>query len=204
MLRRFFILVALMLFGPLFIELYLYHPAVALAHDPVAIFPRVAVAAALALGFLVLALDTGVTAALFAVSCGVTIAAGVIGTAIHLAIHAPTLAALTTDPAIWLGGPPVLVPLSLAAAGGLGLMPLATRSTQPALSPPAFSRLLDAAATLCGAGAVAAGAVVHGGLIALIAVVAGLGFGAFAYVGELVVFLYPIVRQATAARHGTV
>ncbi|MDE2228604.1 MAG: hypothetical protein KGL11_06140 [Alphaproteobacteria bacterium] len=200
MLRRFFILVALMLFGPLFIELYLYHPAVALAHDPVAIFPRVAVAAALTLGFLVLAFDTGVTAALFALACGIAVVAGVIGTAIHLAIHAPTLAALATDPAVWLGGPPVLVPLSLAAAGSLGLMPLATPGTQPAPSPPAFSRMLDAGAALCGAGAAATAALVHGGLIALIAVVAGLGLGAFAYVAELVVYFYPLLRPAMAAR----
>ena len=98
MLRRFFVLVALMLFGPLFVEVFLYHPEVALAHDPMAIFPRVVLAAAVAAGFLLLAADVRITAALFASMCGVTILAGVIGTAIHLAIHAPSLVALAGDP----------------------------------------------------------------------------------------------------------
>jgi len=201
MLRRFLIFLALTLFGPLFIELYLYHPEVALAHDAVAIFPRVAVAAAVAAGFLFLAADTRVTAVIFAIACGIAIVAGVAGTAIHLALHAPTLAALATDPAVWLGGSPVLVPLSLAAAGCLGLIPLASpHGAGHALPLPAASRLLEGGAALCGAAAAIAAVQVQGGLVALLAIIAGLGLGALGYGVELIVFLYPILRQAMAAR----
>ncbi len=201
MLRRFLIFLALTLFGPLFIELYLYHPEVALARDAVAIFPRVAVAAAMAAGFLFLAAATRVTAALFAIACGIAVAAGVAGTAVHLALHAPTLAALATDPAVWLGGSPVLVPLSIAAAGCLGLIPLAS-PPGPGLAPPlpAASRWLEGCAALCGAAAAIAAAQVQGGFFALLAVIAGFGLGAFGYGVELVVFFYPILRQAMARR----
>ena len=121
MLGRFLILIAMMLFGPLFIEVYLYHPLIALEHDPVAIVPLVASPLALFSGFLLLAADTKLTAAVFAIVCAIAIVVGVTGTAIHIAMHAPTLLSLVTDSNVWLGEPPTLVPLSFAAAGCLGL-----------------------------------------------------------------------------------
>ena len=39
MLGRLLILIAMMLFGPLFIEVYLYHPMIVMEHDPVALVP---------------------------------------------------------------------------------------------------------------------------------------------------------------------
>ncbi len=62
MLGRFLILIAMMLFGPLFIEVYLYHPLPALESDQVAIVPLVASPLALFAGFLLLAADNKLTA----------------------------------------------------------------------------------------------------------------------------------------------
>ena len=98
MLARFLILVAMMLFGPLFIEVYLYHPLIALEHDPVAIVPLVASPLALFSGFLLLAADTKLTATVFAIVCTIAIVVGVTGTAIHTAMHAPTQLSLRPTP----------------------------------------------------------------------------------------------------------
>ena len=89
MLGRFLILIAMMLFGPLFIEVYLYHPMIALEGDNAAIVPLVASPLALFAGFLLLAADNKLTALLFGLVCVIEIGVGVVGTAIHIAIHAP-------------------------------------------------------------------------------------------------------------------
>jgi len=195
MLGRFFILVAMMLFGPLFIDVYLYHPMVVREHDPFAIVPLVASTLAVFAGFLLLAMDSKATAAIFSIVCALEIAVGVAGTAIHLAMHAPTLLSLATDPNVWLGQPPVLVPLSFAAGGCLGLIPMAWPE-QRNLSPPpvAIARILFGMAAACGLVAMFAGSKVEGGDVALIAVIAGLGFGVFGYVAEIIAIVYPIIR----------
>ena len=138
MLGRVLILVVMVLFGPLYAEIYLYHPLIALEHDPVAIVPRVASAVALATGFLLLAADNKATVVLFAGACAINIAVGVVGTAIHLAMHASLIELFTTAGA-WLGNPPPLVPLTFAAGGCLGLIPLVLAQTRR-LEPVAFAR----------------------------------------------------------------
>ena len=200
MVGRLFILVAIMVLGPLYIEVYLYHPTIVMEHDSIAIIPGVASALALGTGFLLLALDSRITAAIFALACAIAIAVGVVGTGIHLAMHAATLSQLATMPNAWLGGPPVLVPLSFAAGGCLGLIPIALRRGQTAPSPPAISRILEAIAALCGLVATIAAAQVGQGAVALIAVLTGLGFGSFGFVAEIVVLVYPIIRDSAASR----
>ena len=63
-----------------------------------------------------------------------------VGTAIHLAIHAPSLMGLVTAPHVWLGEPPPLVPLSFAAAGCLGLIPLVVKGQRRLEEPPVVHR----------------------------------------------------------------
>lgn len=196
MLGRLLILIAMMLLGPLFIEVYLYHPMVALEHDKAAVIPLVASPLALFGGFLLLAADSRVTAVIFAITCIVAIATGVIGTAIHVALHTDTLSSLVTDPNVWLGQPPILVPLSFAAAGCLGLIPLLVPGQRKLVQPPvAIGRILEALAALCALVAVISSAMVEGGTVALFAVIAALGFGSFGFVAELVVLLYPLIRR---------
>ena len=98
MLGRFLILIAMMLLGPLFIEVYLYHPMVALEHDTVAIVPLIAsplgaVRRLPAAGRGQQAHDRDLR-----VACAVAIVVGVTGTAIHIAMHAPTLSSLVDRP----------------------------------------------------------------------------------------------------------
>ncbi len=197
MLARFLILVAMMLFGPLFIEVYLYHPPIALEHDPVALVPLVASPLALMSGFLLLAIDTRFAAVVFIVVCALAIAVGVTGTAIHAAMHAPTLLSLATDPNVWLGEPPILVPLSFAAGGCLGLVALAL-PTRLAVLPPAIARILYGVAAACGLVGAIAGAQAEGGTVALFAVIAALGFGSFAFAAEIAVVAYGMWRSQTA------
>jgi len=127
MLGRLLILIAMMLFGPLFIEVYLYHPMIAIEHDKAALVPFVASPLALFAGFLLLAADNRATTALFALVCMIEIMVGVVGTAIHVTLHYPDFATSALRPiaTVWLGDPPILVPLSFAAAGCLGLIPIA-------------------------------------------------------------------------------
>lgn len=199
MLGRLLILIAMMLLGPLFIEVYLYHPMVVLEHDKAAMIPLVASPLALFGGFLLLAADNRVTAIIFGITCVVAIATGVIGTAIHVAMHTDTLSSLATDPNVWLGQPPILVPLSFAAAGCLGLIPLLVPGQRKLAQPPgAIGRILEALAALCALVATFAGGMVDGGTVALIAVIAALGFGSFGFVAELAVLLYPLVRSRIA------
>jgi len=195
MLGRFLILIAMMLFGPLLIEVYLYHPVPALESEPVVIVPQIAAPLALFAGFLLLAADNKLTAMLFGVVCVIEIGVGVIGTAIHLAIHAPSLMGLFTAPHVWLGEPPALVPLSFAAAGCLGLIPLVVKGQRRLEIPPvAIARILYALAALCGLVGVVFGAQTYGGTIALFAVIAALGFGSFGFIAEIVVLLYPLAE----------
>jgi hypothetical protein len=196
MLGRFLILIAMMLFGPLFIEVYLYHPLPALESDQVAMVPLVASPLALFAGFLLLAADNRLTALLFGLVCIIEIGVGVVGTAIHLAIHAPSLASLVTDPNVWLGEPPPLVPLSFAAGGCLGLIPLVVAGQRKLEAPPvAIARILYALAALCGLVGVVFGVQTYGGTVALFAAIAALGFGSFGFIAEIVVMFYPLVRS---------
>lgn len=199
MLGRFLILIAMMLTGPLFIEVYLYHPMVALEHDRAAIVPLVASPLVLFGGFLLLAADNRLTAIVFGITCVASIATGAIGTAIHVAMHTDTLVSLATDPNVWLGQPPILVPLSFAAAGCLGLIPLLVPGQRQVAQPPvAIGRILEALAALCALVAVAFAATVEGGTIALFAVIAAMGLGSFGFLAEVVVLLYPLVRGRMA------
>jgi hypothetical protein len=201
MLGRLLILIAMMLTGPLFIEVYLYHPTVVLEHDKAAMVPLVVSPLVLFGGFLLLAADNRLTAAVFGFTCVVSIATGVIGTAIHVAMHTDTLLSLATDPNVWLGQPPILVPLSFAAAGCLGLIPLLVPGQRQLAQPPvAIGRILAAMAAVCALVAMIAGAMVEGGTAALFAVIAALGFGSFGFMAEIAVLAYPFVRDRMARR----
>ena len=201
MLGRFLILIVMMLFGPLLIEVYLYHPLPALEMDRVALAPQVAAPLALFAGFLLLAADSRWTALLFGLVCAGEIAVGVAGAAIHIAIHAPSFASLVTEPNVWLGEPPPLVPLSFAAAGCLGLIPLLMPGQRKLAAPPAaIARILYALAALCGLAGAVAGTQVQGGTIALFGVIAALGFGSFGFMAEIVVLLYSLARPYLPAR----
>lgn len=201
MLGRLLILIAMMLLGPLFIEVHLYHPMVAIEHDKAAMIPMVASPLALFGGFLLLAADNRVTAIFFGIACAVSVATGVIGTAIHVALHTDSLLSLVTDPNVWLGQPPILVPLSFAAAGLLGFIPLLVPGQRKLAEPPVtIARILQALAALCALVAVIFGAMVDGGTAALIGVIAALGFGSLGYVAELAVLLYPLIYPRIRAR----
>ncbi len=191
MLARLLIFVTVMVFGPLFIEVYLYHPLIALEHDPVAIVPRTEAALAVAAGFLVLAVDNKTTAIVFGIAAALAVAVGVAGTAIHLALHATSLVQLATDPRVWLGGPPVLVPLTFAASGCLGLIALVTpRQHRPGFSPVPIGRILEGLAAVCGLAAASAGSFVQGGAIAFVAVMAALALGALGFAAEIAVGIF--------------
>ncbi len=195
MLGRFLVFMTTILFGPLFIEVYLYHPLIVLEHDPVAIIPLIISPLAVFSGYLLLAADSKVTAAIFALVCAVAVAVGVAGTAIHIAMHAPTIASMISDPNVWLGEPPPLVPLSFAAGGCMGLIPVALPGHRMLAEPPvAIARILYAMAAVCGLAGVVGAAQVEGGTIALIAVIAALGFGTFGFTAEIAVLAYPVVR----------
>jgi len=99
-------------------------------------------------GFLLLAADNRITAWLFGIVCALEIMVGVTGAAIHIALHRPdTLGSLLTNPSAWFGEPPPVVPLSFAASGALGLLPLAMPELRRMDSvPPAGARILAALA----------------------------------------------------------
>lgn len=198
MIWRLLILIAMMLLGPLFIEVYLYHPTVVIEHDKAAMIPMVTSPLALFGGFLALTVDYNrVTAFIFGITCTLAIATGIIGTAIHVALHTGSLSSLLSDPNVWLGQPPILVPLSFAAAGLLGLIPLLVLGWRKLTAPPVIAgRILEGIAAACALVAAVAGAMVDGGSVALIAVIAALGFGSLGYIVEFVVLLYPLVRAS--------
>jgi len=199
MLGRFLILVAMMLFGPLYIEVYLYHPLVALEHETAAIVPLVASTLAIFAGFLLLAADRRLTAVLFGVVCVGAIVVGVTGTAIHMALHAPSLMSLVTEPNVWLGNPPPLVPLSFAAAGCLGLIPVALPGQRQLAVPPlVIARILYAMASVSGLIGVVSGAQAEGGTVALFAVITALGFGSFGYMAEIGAVAFAVWRGRTS------
>jgi len=201
MLGRLLILIAMMLLGPLFIEVYLYHPMVAIEHDKAAMIPMVASPLALFGGFLLLAADSRITAIIFGIACAVSVATGVVGTAIHVALHTDSLSSLVSDPHVWLGQPPILVPLSFAAAGLLGFIPLLVPGQRKLDAPPvAIARILEALAALCALVAVIFGAMVDGGTVALIGVIAALGFGSIGFIAELAVLLFPLIYPLIRAR----
>ncbi len=200
MLGRLLILIAMMLFGPLFIEVYLYHPMIAIEHDKAALVPFVASPLALFAGFLLLAADNRATTTLFALVCALEIMVGVVGTAIHVALHYPaSLTSLATDATVWLGDPPILVPLSFAAAGCLGLIPIALPGQRQLDElPVAIARILEALAAACGLVAAIAAVFAEGGTIALFAIISALGLGSFGFAAEIAVLAYTTWRGRTA------
>jgi hypothetical protein len=202
MLGRLLILIAMMLFGPLYIEVFLYHPMIVLEHDQMAIVPLVASPLALFGGFLLLAADCRATAIVFGLICAGEIGVGVVGTAIHIALHQPpSLLSLATEPKVWLDVPPPLVPLSFAAAGCLGLVPLALPGQRRLNAPPvAIARILEAMAAACGLAGAVVGAQAGGGTVGLFAVIAALGFGSFGFVAELVALAYALLIDNSRGR----
>jgi len=183
MVARFFVFVATLLLGSLFIEVSIYHPSVAMARDAVAIAPGVAAAFAICGGFLLLAFGNRLAAVVFGVACVTAIIVGLLGTAIHLGIHASSIAALVTDPKTWMGNPPTLAPLSFTVGGCLGLVPLAWR-LQIAPPYPTASRFLEVAASLAGLVATIAATQISAGNLALVAVICGIGLGSIGYAFE--------------------
>jgi hypothetical protein len=154
-------------------------------------------------GFLLLAADRKPTAMLFGAICAIEIGVGVVGTAIHMALHAPTLLSLAADPNVWLGQPPPLVPLSFAAAGCLGLITVLVPGQRRLPEPPVtIARIFYAMAALCGlAGAVAgflSGTFAQAGVTVLFAVIAAMGFGSFGYMAEVAVIGYALWRGQPA------
>ena len=207
MLGRFLIVVTMMLFGPLLIEVQLYHPFIALEHDPILLLPRAACALAVGTGFLYLAAESRLTAPLFALACALAVTVGILGTAFHIAMHARSIVELLSETGIWLGGPPILVPLTFAAAGCLGLIPLAVRDRTRSPQIPPLGRILEGLAAVGGFVATAASLRVEGGTFALFAVLFSLGLGMLGYAIELACSLYPTlsawwsgVRRAPAPR----
>jgi cell division protein FtsW (lipid II flippase) len=180
MLGRFFVFVATALLGSLFIEVAIYHPGIAMQRDAVAIVPGVVAALAICAGFLFLARANRYTVALFVLACCCAIVVGLLGTAIHLAIHAGSIARLATDPQAWFGDPPTLAPLSFAVGGCLGLVPLAWQ-TEIAPCTPAASRLLELTAAVAGLVAVIAATQPDWSTLSLITVLCGLAFGVLGY-----------------------
>jgi hypothetical protein len=180
---RFFVFVATVLLGSLFIEVSIYHPGIAMQRDPVAIVPGIVAALAICGGFLFLARANRYTVVVFAVACCSAIVVGLLGTAIHLAIHAGSIERLATDPRAWLGDPPTLAPLSFAVGGCLGLVPLAWQAEIAPCSP-AASRLLELVAAAAGLVAVIAATQPNWSTVSLIAVLCGLAFGMLGYAIE--------------------
>lgn len=198
MFGRLIVLIAMVLFGPLYIEIYLYHPTIVREHDLAAVVPLVASPLGLFGGFLLLAVDNRVTAALFGIICAIEVMVGVAGAAIYIAMHAESFTSLVTDPNVWFGEPPPLVPLSFAASGCLGLIALIMPERRKLAAPPvAIARILEALAAACGLAATIAAALPGGDAIGLIASLAALGLGSFGFAAEFAVFGYALwLRRA--------
>lgn len=200
MLGRLIVFIAMVLFGPLYVEIYLYHPSIVREHDLAAVVPLVASPLGLVAGFLLLAADNRMTAWLFGIVCALEIMVGITGAAIHIALHRPdSLTSLVTDAAVWFGEPPPLVPLSFAAAGALGLLPLAMPGLRRVdTAPPAGARALAAlAAAVALAATVAA---VWPGLdgLGLVAALAALGLGSIGFAAEILTTIYAWWARAIA------
>jgi hypothetical protein len=179
---RFLVWLATLLLGSLFIEIAMYHPAVAVQRDPVAVVPALTAALAIFGGFTFLALTSRPTAMLFASICIAAIVVGLIGTAIHLALHASSIAVLATQPNAWLGNPPTLAPLSFSVGGCLGIAPILWSEPKPAVSLP--SRLLEALAGFAGLAAVITAATIYGEAAPMTCVIAGLALGSIGFILE--------------------
>ena len=190
MFSRLLVYLATLLLGSLFIEISMYHPSIAMERDPVTIVPAVTSAIALFGGFFFLAFAGRAATFLFVLTCCMAIVVGLVGTAIHLAIHAPSFGVLATDPHAWLGNPPTLAPLSFSVGGCLGLCALVWRDAQ-AVAPMA-SRLLQAAAAGAGLAAALLALQPRYGDIALVVVIASLALGSLGYASEA---LPPLVRR---------
>ncbi len=200
MLGRFFVLLASILFGSLAIETSLYHSAIAIGRDPVAMVPTVTAAAAMAGGFLLLGAASRATVTLFATLSIVGILVGVVGTAIHLAIHAPNITALASQPRAWLGNPPALVPLSFSAGGCLGLLPLACGPLRPERSASSAGAILQVVAALASLLAAIAATDTAFGFLALMLVLAAMALGGLGYAVELADALVPMLLSARRPR----
>ena len=202
MLGRLLILIAMMLTGPLFIEVYLYHPMIVLEHDKAAMIPMVASPLVLFGGFLADGGGNRLTRHRLRsrLSCVDRHRRRSARRSMSPCIP-DTLFSLLTDPNVWLGQPPILVPLSFAAAGCLGLHSAADAGAADAARAagrhraPARRRSPRSAALV----ATIAGAMVDGGTVALFAVIAALGFGAFGYIAELIVLAVPARARVSRA-----
>lgn len=200
MLGRLIVLVAAILLGSLAIEVHFYHPEIALERDPVAMVPVVVAAAGLGTGFLLLAFRSPMTLALFAALCLVAVLTGVAGTAIHLAIHAPSFHALVSNRRFWLGNPAPLVPLSFSVGGGLGLVPLVCRELRPERSVSLAGSFLELLGALASILAAVAATNAENGLLALLLVLAGLGLGGLGYIVELAEAFGPLLLSLVRER----
>ncbi len=193
---RFLIFITMVLFGVVFSQVSLYHPIIAREHDVLATIPLVVSALAMAGGFLLLAADCRLTAAFFALLCAAAVAVGAAGIVIHAATPVPTLSSLVNDLMTWRSLPPVLVPLSYAAAGCLGLFTVTLPSQRQLEQPPvAVARILMASAAAFALAAAIASAVPRDGSLALIGVLAALGLGSLGFGAEIIAFACGTVRD---------
>lgn len=200
MIGRLIIIVTMVLFGPLYIEISLYHPMIVREHDFAAVVPLIASPLGVMGGLLLLTIDNRATAALFAIICAVEIMVGVVGAGIHIALHGPdSLISLVTDPNIWSGEPPPVVPLSFAAAGCLGLIPITMPGLRKLAQPTiAIARILYAFGGLCGLVATIAASMSFAGDVGLLAVITALAFGSFGFGSEIGVTAYAMWRNSHA------
>ena len=193
---RFLIFITMVLLGVVFSQVYLYHPVIAREHDVLATIPLVVSALAMSGGFLLLAADSRFTAVFFALGCAVAVAVGVAGVVIHVATPAPTLSNLVNDLMTWRSLPPVLIPLSFAAAGCLGLFLVIQPGQRQVEQPPvAIARILAGSAAVFALAAAVASAQPQDGAFALIGVIAALGFGSLGFAAEIVAIACGSVRD---------
>lgn len=193
---RFLIFITMMLLGVVFSQVYLYHPMVALEHSVLAAIPLVVSALAMSGGFLLLAADCKFAAVFFALGCAASVAFGVAGVFIHAAKYAPSLLSLVNDLMTWRSWPPVLIPLSFAAAGCFGLLTVIQPGHRQLEQPPvAVARILTATAGIFALAAAIAGALPREETLALIGVIAALGVGTFGFAAEIVAIACGNVRD---------
>jgi mono/diheme cytochrome c family protein len=183
--RRFLLFFTTLWAGGLAIEVYEYHQLAALARDRWAVVPQISAPLLAFAAFLVLARPKRWTTVLLVVACGVSIAVGLIGPVLHYASRGVGLAAVLASRS-WLGEPPPLAPLEFAAAGLLGLVPVAWKNGGVSILVPTgriAAACEGAAALLC---LVAAGfAMKIAPAAATIIVYAALGIGTLGYLVEL-------------------
>jgi len=193
---RFLIFITMMLFGVVFSQVYLYHPIIAREHYVLATIPLVVSALAISGGFLLLATDSRLTVAFFALVCATSIAVGAAGVFIHAATPAPTLSNLMNELMTWRSLPPILVPLSFAAAGGLGLFTvIPSGQRQLDQRPVALARILTTLAAVFALASAVVSAGPQDSTLALIGVIAALGLGAIGFASEIVALACGNVRD---------